>query len=67
MPKPFLGDGYDVTTTIDITMQDILEAELGEMLIAALPKPFSRATAIVITFITEPGSYACTARFSASI
>ena len=28
-------DGYDVTTTIDITMQDILEAELGEMLIAA--------------------------------
>ena len=28
-------DGYDVTTTIDITMQDILESELGEMLIAA--------------------------------
>ena len=28
-------DGYDVTTTIDITMQDILEAELGEMLINA--------------------------------
>lgn len=25
--------GYDVTTTIDITMQDILEAELGEMLL----------------------------------
>lgn len=28
-------DGYDVTTTIDITVQDILESELGEMLIAA--------------------------------
>ncbi len=28
-------DGYDVTTTIDIRMQDILEAELGEMLLAA--------------------------------
>lgn len=28
-------DGYDVTTTIDITMQDILEHELGEMLLAA--------------------------------
>ncbi len=28
-------NGYDVTTTIDITMQDILEAELGEMLIAS--------------------------------
>lgn len=28
-------DGYDVTTTIDITIQDILESELGEMLIAA--------------------------------
>ena len=27
--------GYDVTTTIDITMQDILESELGEMLLAA--------------------------------
>lgn len=28
-------DGYDVTTTIDITMQDILESELGEMLLLA--------------------------------
>ncbi|MBD5234652.1 MAG: transpeptidase family protein [Bacteroidales bacterium] len=28
-------NGYDVTTTIDITIQDILEAELGEMLIAS--------------------------------
>lgn len=28
-------DGYDVTTTIDITMQDILESELGQMLINA--------------------------------
>lgn len=28
-------NGYDVTTTIDITMQDILEAELGQMLIDA--------------------------------
>lgn len=28
-------DGYDVTTTIDITMQDILESELGEMLMLA--------------------------------
>ncbi|MCH5221250.1 MAG: transpeptidase family protein [Muribaculaceae bacterium] len=28
-------NGYDVTTTIDITMQDILEGELGEMLISA--------------------------------
>lgn len=28
-------DGYDVTTTIDITMQDILENELGEMLLAS--------------------------------
>lgn len=28
-------DGYDVTTTIDITMQDILESELGQMLIDA--------------------------------
>lgn len=28
-------NGYDVTTTIDITVQDILESELGEMLIAA--------------------------------
>lgn len=28
-------DGYDVTTTIDITVQDILESELGEMLLAA--------------------------------
>ncbi len=28
-------DGYDVTTTIDITMQDILESELGEMLLNA--------------------------------
>ena len=26
-------DGYDVTTTIDITVQDILESELGEMLV----------------------------------
>ncbi len=26
-------DGYDITTTIDITMQDILESELGEMLL----------------------------------
>ncbi|MDE5661079.1 MAG: transpeptidase family protein [Muribaculaceae bacterium] len=26
-------DGYDVTTTIDITMQDLLEAELGDMLL----------------------------------
>lgn len=32
--KPAI-DGYDVTTTIDITMQDILEAELGQMLIDA--------------------------------
>lgn len=28
-------NGYDVTTTIDITMQDILESELGEMLLNA--------------------------------
>lgn len=28
-------NGYDVTTTIDITMQDILEGELGRMLIDA--------------------------------
>lgn len=28
-------DGYDVHTTIDITIQDILESELGEMLLAA--------------------------------
>ncbi len=28
-------DGFDVTTTIDITMQDILENELGEMLLAS--------------------------------
>ncbi len=28
-------DGYDVTTTIDITIQDILEHELGEMLLAS--------------------------------
>ena len=28
-------NGYDVTTTIDITMQDILEEELGQMLINA--------------------------------
>ncbi len=27
-------DGYDVTTTIDITVQDILESELGEMLLS---------------------------------
>ena len=28
-------DGYDVLTTIDITMQDILEGELGQMLVDA--------------------------------
>ena len=28
-------DGYHVTTTIDITIQDILESELGEMLVAS--------------------------------
>ena len=28
-------DGYDVLTTIDITMQDILEGELGQMLVNA--------------------------------
>lgn len=32
--KPAI-DGYDVYTTIDITMQDILENELGNMLLAA--------------------------------